>query len=241
MSAAASTSGSRSLGCMSTNGRWPGPRPRPPGSARAEPPPLMTNTTSGRSARAPGRVEHQVERLREADVAGVHHDPLARRGRTRAGRRRPRGPPAGSARCRRSSGSPGCGRPRRAPCPDLGPQVVAQVVGQDGDGVGPAVARTARATRPGAMTCGLVSAPSSTATSGKTSWMLNTNGTRHRRAASHPARPRVSGGDMASTTSGRPRRRPAAASAVDRTVNPPKASGPGRDVASCRSGTGGPG
>jgi hypothetical protein len=50
--------------------------------------------------------------------------------------------------------------------------------------------------------------------------MLKTNGTRHRRAASHPAPPSVSGGDMASTPSGRAPRRPAAASAADRTVNP---------------------
>ena len=46
-------------------------------------------------------------------------------------------------------------------------------------------------------------APTSIATSGKTSWMLNTNGAPCAFAAAHPAGPSVSGGDMASTTSGR--------------------------------------
>ena len=50
-----------------------------------------------------------------------------------------------------------------------------------------------------------VSMPSSTATSGKTSWMLNTNGTRRVLATARPAGPSVRGGDMASTASGRPR------------------------------------
>ena len=79
------------------------------------------------------------------------------------------------------------------------------------------------------MTRGSVSTPSSTATSGKTSWMLNTNGARRGRATASPAGPSVSGGDMASTTSGR-LRRDGAAAAVER-GEPAEGEGPGRDVA----------
>ena len=53
--------------------------------------------------------------------------------------------------------------------------------------------------------------------------MLNTNGTRQRRAASRPAAPSVSGGDMASTAPGG-RGRPRSASAVDSRVKPAKAA-----------------
>ncbi len=72
-----------------------------------------------------------------------------------------------------------------------------------------------------AMTRRFVIAPTSTATSGNTSWMLNTNGTRWARAIAQPAAPSVSGGDMASTASGRNRLVSPAAAA--RAVNPPKA------------------
>ena len=72
------------------------------------------------------------------------------------------------------------------------------------------------------MTRGLVIAPSSTATSGKTSWMLNTKGALRLDAASHPATPSGSGGDMTMTASGRPRAtRPAT---VARPVKPAKAT-----------------
>ena len=53
-----------------------------------------------------------------------------------------------------------------------------------------------------AITRGSVIAPSSTATSGKTSWMLNTNGARREPAASQPATPSGSGGDITITASG---------------------------------------
>ena len=75
--------------------------------------------------------------------------------------------------------------------------------------------------RDAAITRSPVRSPSSTATSGNTSWMLNTNGTRRARATNHPAGPSVSGGDMASTASGR--RRAAAPTAVARAVKPPNA------------------
>ena len=58
---AASTSGRRSLGCMSTKRTLSRPAARRSRSARADPPPLITNTTSGssrearRPRRAPGR------------------------------------------------------------------------------------------------------------------------------------------------------------------------------------------
>ena len=65
-------------------------------------------------------------------------------------------------------------------------------------------------------------APTSTATSGNTSWMLNTNGTRHRRANSQPGIPRISGGLMASTASGRNCGRIPAARLNP--VNPPNAT-----------------
>ncbi len=72
------------------------------------------------------------------------------------------------------------------------------------------------------MTLGLVIAPSSTATSGNTSWMLNTNGARRDAAASHPATPSGRGGDITITASGRPRAtRPAT---VARPVNPANAT-----------------
>jgi hypothetical protein len=67
-------------------------------------------------------------------------------------------------------------------------------------------------------------APSSTATSGNTSWMLKTNGTRQRRAATQPAAPSVSGGDMARTTSGGWSRQPLTAMMAARPVNPAKPS-----------------
>ncbi len=59
------------------------------------------------------------------------------------------------------------------------------------------------------------------ATSGNTSWMLNTNGTRRAFATVHPAVPNVSGGDMASTTSGLVR--VAAPTTVASAVKPPNA------------------
>jgi hypothetical protein len=69
-----------------------------------------------------------------------------------------------------------------------------------------------------AITFGLVITPSSTATSGNTSWMLNTNGTPRRAAASQPDTPSGSGGDMTITASARPRE-PSAAN-VAAPVNP---------------------
>ena len=76
MSPAASTSGSRSLGLDVDEAHvGAGRRPPPRASGRADPPPLITNTTSGSSAQAPRPPSStQVERLRQADVAGVHHD-----------------------------------------------------------------------------------------------------------------------------------------------------------------------
>ena len=60
------------------------------------------------------------------------------------------------------------------------------------------------------------------ATSGNTSCTLNTNGTDRVRPTVAPARPSVSGGDMASTTSGDGRAM--TPSTVVNAVNPPKAT-----------------
>src|SRR4051794_11007890 len=103
MSPAASSSGSRSFGCMSMNRRFSIPDARRSRSARAEPPvlgwrgedrllPAPPPPRWGAGARrAPaiddeddvglvgegGRgVDHKIERLGEADVAGVHHHRL---------------------------------------------------------------------------------------------------------------------------------------------------------------------
>ncbi len=72
-----------------------------------------------------------------------------------------------------------------------------------------------------AITLGEVIAPTSMATSGKTSWMLNTTGTRQRRASSHPEIPRIRGGLITSTASGRSFGRSPAS--IVNAVNPPKA------------------
>ena len=143
---AASTSGRRSLGCMSTKRTLSSPGPRRSRSARAAPPPLMTKTTSGSWRRAVAAAEHQVERLGQPDVAGVHHDPLAGRGRTRRGSALSRGPgwiqsvstKLGITRtlaAARSAAGPL--RPRVS----LARTLSAQVVGQHGDRVGAAVGR----------------------------------------------------------------------------------------------------
>ncbi len=63
-----------------------------------------------------------------------------------------------------------------------------------------------------------VIAPTSTATSGKMSCTLKTKAARRRRATTQPGNPRVSGGDMTSTTSGRRRRNNASIPA--KPVNP---------------------
>ena len=70
------------------------------------------------------------------------------------------------------------------------------------------------------MARGDVMAPTCTATSGKTSWTLNTSGQRCLLATSQPARPRVRGGETATTPSNGPRAaRPAR---VARPVKPTK-------------------
>ncbi len=80
------------------------------------------------------------------------------------------------------------------------------------------------------MTWGLVMAPSSTATSGNTSWMLKTKGTRQRRAAAQPAAPSVRGGDMASTASGRPGCPAQRRQRAGQRREPGEGQRPGRDV-----------
>ena len=68
------------------SGRWRARRRLASRSGRAEPSPLITNVDVGQ---APGGGEHQLERLREPDVAGVHARPARRRCRARAVRRHP--------------------------------------------------------------------------------------------------------------------------------------------------------
>ena len=64
-------------------------------------------------------------------------------------------------------------------------------------------------------------APVSMAASGNMSWRLKTSGTRQRRAATHPARPSVTGGDIANTASGLAREATAAEAAnVVKPANP---------------------
>ena len=103
-SAAASTSGSRSLGCMSTKRTLASPAACRSRSGRAEPPPLITNTTSGSCAqvrprrRAAGRATARSPTLPAYITTRLAGEAvLAPVGVLRSAR-------AGSARCRRSSG-----------------------------------------------------------------------------------------------------------------------------------------
>ena len=85
----------------------------------------------------------------------------------------------------------------------------AQVVAEHRHRVGAVVADALEPARRRAIIRRLLMAPVRTAASGNTSWMLNTSGARRHRPASHPVRPSVSGGDIASTTSARRNHPPA--------------------------------
>ena len=68
-------------------GRWAGRRPRAPASGRAEPPPLITNTTLGSSTSARAAPTSSSSDCEKPDVAGVHHHGLVADAQLCAGRR----------------------------------------------------------------------------------------------------------------------------------------------------------